>query len=410
MNRDAPNVTISIRKVGDVKATPVDLSDRLVAFSYDDNALLVDEASVSLDNSDLAFFDDPLFRLKNEIEVSWGYRGDMSEPRRCVIVEIQGGPLFTFKANGQAQWMDGERKTRKWEATSRSEVVKKIAGEYGFGTDAFIEDTKVILPQITQAGLSDAQFVKHLANKEGFEFFVSRGQLHFHRAKLDQRPVRTLIWSGKTNAQDPDSLFVTPPTYSEELKGKVGAMAHKGIDPMSKKKVEASSSNADHDGPTLGTVIEVFDQRSGRSQGMSTKMVAEDVAPTSAPTAEAAKRESDAKYRSNRDKLIRLKFAIVGDKDIGARDLIVVSGIGQRLSGKWYVVQANHRPVGGGAYVTTLECSRDAHFGYGDPKRDVKAKGALNQKEAAEDDALEAVEEHDQRTGALKGTAYRPKH
>ncbi len=409
-NRDAPNVTLSIKQIGDANAQPVDFRERLIAFSYEDNAKLVDEATVTLDNWELDLFDNPLFRLHNEIDVAWGYHGDMTTPRRCVIVELSGGQLLTIKAHGQATWMNRVTKSRKWESVTRSEVVKKIAGEYGFGTDAYIEDTKVNYSQITQARCTDAQFIRSLASKEGFEFFISRGQLHFHRAKLDQQPAKTLVWAGRTHADDPDSVFVTFPNISEEIKGKVGAMAHKGLDPMTKKVTKASQSNEDHKESTLGSFIEVFDQRTGKSLGMVSKAASEHTSPTSAPTEAAAKREAAAKYRTSRKGHLKMSCTIVGDKDIGAHDLIVVSGIGTRLSGKWYVVKANHKPVGSGAYTTGLECTRDAHFGYSDPKRDVKAKGTLNQKEEASEDKLEEVEAIDRRTGQRKGTAYKPRH
>lgn len=410
MSQDAPNVTVAIKQIGNANAEPLDLTDRLVSFSYDDNAKLVDEVTLTLDNWDLAFFDDPLFRLKNEIDVSWGYHGDMTEVRRCVIVEISGGQLLSIKAHGQAVWMDGERKSRRWASMTRSDVVRKVAAEYGFGTDAYVEDTKVIYPQITQARCTDAQFIRHLADLEGFEFAISRGQLHFHRAKFDQQPVKTLVWTGKTNANDPNCSFVTFPNISEEVKGKVGAMAHKGIDPMSKKAIAVSRGNSDHTEPTLGTAIELFDQKSAKSLGLATKASSEATSSTSAPTEAAATRESSAKYHKSRKGLLKMTCTIVGDKNVGARDLVVVAGIGKRLSGKWYIEKANHKPVGTGPYVVSLECTRDAHFGWADPKRDVKAKGALNKKDAADGDNLEEIDAYDQRTAESKGKAYKARH
>jgi len=71
------------------------------------------------------------------------------------------------------------------------------------------------------------------------------------------------------------------------------------------------------------------------------------------------------------------------------------------------VVKAVHKPIGGGPYTTELECTRDAHFGYGDHRRDVKAKGALNTKEPVAPDELKPEQTvGDQRTG----TSYEPRH
>jgi phage protein D len=381
-NQDAPAVTLAIRKLGEKDAQPFDLADRLISLAYEDNALILDEAVITLDNWELDLFDNPLFRLRNEIDISWGYAGDMSEPRRCVITSISGGRVLTIRANGQAVAMNNVTKSRTWKQMTVSDVVKKIAGEYGFGTDTYVEDTKVAHEQITQARCTDARFIRHLADKEGFEFHVSRGQLHFHRAKLDQEPVKRLVWTGATRDADPNSMFVTEPSISEELKGKVGAIAHVGIDPSSKKLVKVSASNSEHKDPTLGTTIEAWDRPTRQNLGQREVTETEHTSPTARPTESGAKRDAAAAYHKNRKNLIRIKFTVVGDHRLTARSLVEISGIGSRLSGKWYVVKAPHRPVGGGPYLTEMECSRDAHFGYADRKRDAKAGGALNRKEA----------------------------
>lgn len=443
MNRDAPHATVSIRKLGETEAQPVDLGDRLLSLTYEDNAKLADEVKLTLDNYDFALLDDPLFRLHNELEVSYGYRGEMSSARRCVICEMGGGLIRTVRGIGQATWMDRETKSRIWENVTRSDVVKAIFAEHGFGSDVVIEDTEVVYPQISQVKQTDAQFVAALAAEEEFVFFVGRTSgggghgkgkrkrggtskggkhswkkaggavAHFHRQDLDQEPVARYTWTGKTFAEDPDSMFVSEPKFSEEIKGKVGAVTQKGTDPVSKKPIEASRSNENHKEPTLGTSIETFDQRTGQSLGLVVKAASEHTAPTSAPTEAAAKREADAKYRKGRNAQIKMTCTVVGNPDVGTHDMIEVSAVGQRLSGLWYVTKAKHKPIGAGPYTTDLECTRDAHFGYADPKRDVKAKGALNSKDAPAGGAsedLEPVEIFDPRTGESIGTSYRPRH
>jgi uncharacterized protein len=56
---------------------------------------------------------------------------------------------------------------------SRADVVRKIAQDNGYGaTRQDIEYTAHRLPVITQARMTDAQLIRRLADREGFEFYV----------------------------------------------------------------------------------------------------------------------------------------------------------------------------------------------------------------------------------------------
>jgi len=67
--------------------------------------------------------------------------------------------------------MNKVTRCRTFENLTRADVVRKIAQDNGYGvTRQDIEDTTHLLPVITQARMTDAQLIRRLADREGFEF------------------------------------------------------------------------------------------------------------------------------------------------------------------------------------------------------------------------------------------------
>lgn len=381
-----PRVGVLVQKSGETEPVFEDITEFVTAFSFEDNAKLVDKATISLDNHKLQWLDHPSFQHNNIVDVQWGYVGRMTPRRRCVIAALKGGfPVLTVEALGHAIKMDGVTKTRTFQNMTRSAVVQKIAEEHRFATDAQIEDTKVVYPTITQAGITDAAFVQALAKKEGFHFFVGLSGLHWHRRDLQQQPIKELCWFSSRGNGDLLSL-----DYEEDHKTKKGKKTGVARDPITKKPIKATASNTDTPRTTLGTVVsgpsktEVgpLTTNVGGTTGTLTPdiiVVKEETKPTSEASAQGAKRAVDGSYQAEHHKAIKLRGTMVGDPDVIARRIVIFSGIGHRLHGPWYVTKAVHK-IDQGGYITEFECERDTHNGYKDSKRDVKAKGTPNTK------------------------------
>jgi phage protein D len=404
----APKFGIRVQRAGETEAIfQEDVSEFVTSFTFEDNAKLVDKATFSLDNHDLRWIDHPSFRHNNLVEVQWGYGGRMTPLRRCVIAALKGGfPILTVDALGHAMKMDEKTKTRTFTNLTRSAVVQKIAEEHGFAKDAEIEDTKVVYSSISQAGRTDAAFVKWLADREGFQFFVGQSGLHFHRRDLKQQPIKELFWFSTRGDGDLITL-----DYEEDHKAKTGKHGMTARDPFTKKTFEVVASNKETPRGTLGTV-ETAISRAEVSESTGTLapgiiIVKDETKPTSEPTAQAAKRAVDGDYHTGKHKAIKLKGTMIGDPDIAARRIVVISGIGSRLSGRWYLTKVVHK-IDKDGYITEFECERDTHNGYKDTKRDVKTKGTPNVKPVKAPQALLPTAQVNAATGEVEKNGWRP--
>ena len=366
----------------------VDLSEKVISFIYEDSGPKADKLVLSVDNWDLKNFDDPVWKKGNLLEVSWGYPGDMAPTRQVVIQKVTGFQVLAIEGHATSVLMNKIARCRTFENVSRSDVVRKIAQDNGYGPALQdIEDTRHILPTITQARMTDAQLLRRLADREGFEFYVDFDGLHFHQRRLGQRPTRVLRW-------------FTPPEVGEiltinienDVTAKPGAVNVRGRDPIRKKDIDERGSNAKTQRDSLAPVIEIVDRETGATR-LERRNIAEHIRSTAEPSSATAKREADAAYRLAQHLTVELSATVLGDPSLLAKTVVELQGISQRLSGKYYVKEAKHKIDAG--YTVELKCLRDGHGELGG----APSKGKPNRGTTADPDALQPIEVVDPETG-----------
>lgn len=375
--KDIATFTLRVIPEGE-KSRGLDITSEVKSFTFEDNEKKADKLTLVLDNHDLRFWDDDTFKKGHILEAAWGYPGMTGEAVQCVIKSLSGdAEEFKIEAYHKVSLMNQKKRSRVFSNMTRAAVVKKVAEEWGYGSDAQqIEDTKIKHFQIGQAGETDAQFLRRLAKKEGFEFYVDGDSLHFHRRLLNETPKKVF----KYYTDDVGEILDW--SVDSDSKGRKGRVQAKGRDPLNKKSFSVDSNNKTVPRHALASVLEVVDEKTGQTS-LQTRMAHEDVVPTSETTPQAAKAKTDGAYFQSQEGNFKLKLTIVGDPEVRAKRVIEVQGIGRRLSGLWYVKEAKHE-IEAGQYLTKLECRRSGHNGHKGSSKDAKTDGTLNEKKASE--------------------------
>jgi hypothetical protein len=322
-DRNAPGVRITT--LTDERApsgAPLPLDGRVLAFSYEDSALKADRASIQLDNFDLSLFDRPELAGGAVLEVSWGYPGNMAPPRRVVVRKLKGFQTLTVEGLATSVLMNLQAKTRSWSGNRRSDVVRELAAEYGFiGEAADIGDTSEVLETVHQSSETDARFLRRLAAREEFEFFVDDSGFHWRARNQAPAPTRVLTWYS-----DPGRGDVMSVNVESDMVRRVGRVDVKGRDPLAKAPNAASGNSETVPRSTLGELIEVVDPETG-STSLQQRNATVSAHPTAASTPEAAKREAEARFRAAERDTVKLSLQVVGDPTLRAKTIIEVRGI-----------------------------------------------------------------------------------
>lgn len=374
--RLSPIFYVAVREEGSSQAERLDFdqTNRVLSLSYEDSEKKTDLLRLEVDNWDLSNFDDPIWKPGNTLIVTWGYVGNTAPVRECVIQKVTGSTKLSVEAQGKTVLLNKEVKSTTWPNRTRSSVVEEIAKAAGYDNSSvrFIEPTTEVFDVITQARQTDAQFVKRLADLEGFEFFIDHSGFHWHKRLLDKAPLRVLQWYLPPAVGDIIGFNVETDIFA-----KPAEVTAKGRDPLNKKPIEATGSDEKTARTALGPIAPIVAASSangavkaaaaaagGSAPGLFAAAIASAaVFPTTETSPTQAKREADGAYRRSVQSTIKLTLEIVGDPGIVAKSVIEVRGISKRLSGLYYVTDAMHS-VSSGGYKTTLKCQSDGTNGH----------------------------------------------
>jgi hypothetical protein len=400
-NRSAPGVRLvllaSERASG---GTPVDLTGRIISFSYEDAESKADKVSLTLDNFDLSMFDRKELLAGALLEVSWGYPGNMAPPRRVVIKKLKGFTTLTIEGQALSVQLNQKVKTRGWTQKKRSDVVREIAAAYGFeGASLTLDDTAEVFDVINQCGETDAWFLRRLASRENFAFFVDDSGLHWHRRKQDAAPARVFTWY-----TDPGQGDVISVDAEANLAQQTGSVSVKTRDPIERKDVEAKANKDTVDRTTLSDVIEVPDPET-RTTAMESRLATASVHPSAAGNEARAKREADARFLKSERAAVKLTMQVIGDPSLRAKTIVEVRGISTLLSGKYHVNEVKHA-ISGSGYTCDLKLTRDGRSGAGGGPGQPQG-GSKNTAAPGKDGDMTEMEVPDPETRTTSTASYR---
>lgn len=331
-------------------ATPVDVTDRVTSFEFDDDDQKADELKLTLDNFELDLFDDPNWKHGNGLIVAWGYAGNLCLPRTLVIQKITGAHVMQVTALSVSIAMNKIKQSKTFENMKRSAIIAAIATSNGFGPDAqFIDDSEVTIPHTHQARMTDAEFMAHLAAKEGFVFYVGPDGLHWERRKTTSAPTRTF-----TYYNDPSMGDIIDFGVEHDVTTMPGLVESVGRDPLAKTTHrEQGSNSATSRTDTAPVVYAAVSKVNGVvTVHPATPTAAASVVISNAHNAQGAKREADGKYVRSQQAGSKLWVEAVGDQSIAAKQVIEVLGISKKFSGRYYVKNVKHKLSASGSPYT----------------------------------------------------------
>jgi phage protein D len=355
--REAPMFLV---KVGAPNAPTVrlDLSARILSIEYEDHESKADQLVLTVDNFHLNHIESPIWRKGNIVEVSWGYAGSMSPPRECVVIKVTGSKQVKVTCLDKGILFHRRHKIRTFDGVRRSDVARKIAEEYDFDRDRqFIQDTKVVLPHVTQARQTDAQLLANMAKREGFHWFIDFDGFHLHERQLGQKPIRTFIYY-----TDPGEGDIIDFRMDQAISmSKPGSVRVEYVDPTTRERGQYTASNTNTPRTSLAPVIDVVNEEdlSDHDEPM-TKTTSTAHVLTSYEGADAAKRLADGMYKKAQLAAVQIELECWGDERMVAKSIVSVQRIGPTISGNYYVRSVKHKiqPTNDG-YTMTLELRRD---------------------------------------------------
>ena len=344
------------RPVRNVPIVAVQLQDKTLTSTGTDKPVLgamvdfdvdtISYAELYLNNMGVRLIDDVAWGESQVMALFLGYATDISHFRRMGIYHMSM-PQFDFKfrnrivirAFGDGIGMTRVQKRRVFENMTYGQIAEQICRENEL--EPVIEpDLAEEVPSMTQAGVTDYQFMKDLAFRTGLDFFVAEGRLHLsipsRRANETPLPVNV------------DESTTRSVIFEVHAEGEAAVLKSSPVNPRTGEFEDiATQFSAD------GFLDIANDPTQVRFSEMATpRLVFIDgrgnlLSKTSLQTIV----DSEGNWRKQ---IVKVRASMDGNEMIRPRSFAVFINAGQRFRGPYYITKVKHT-ITGNDFVTSFE-------------------------------------------------------
>ncbi len=334
---------------------PVALRTKIVEVSVDQSTTLNSMFYIKVDGfnsqDDITNIIDEneIFDFSSVVDIKMGYSGE--EMISMIIGEVTGfEPEFTtnrhpsviIRGYDRGSRLLMGRNTRTFTQQKDSDIAAQIANEAGLTPD--VEDSSVTHEYVIQNNQRDLDFLNERAKKINYELFIKDRTLFFRPENYGETEELTLRFS--------DDLIEFNPLISAARQ--VSEVSVRGWNPMEKSEITGVATSDDIEslmgGETAGADIisEHFQEASGFV--------------TDRPVVNSAEADLYSKGRFNGVSLsfVKAQGVCFGRQDLQAGKVVKVEGLGQKLSGNYYVTDAVHNYTTLNGYYTTFTARRNS--------------------------------------------------
>lgn len=226
---------------------------------------------------------------------------------------------------------------------SYQDVVMKIAGEQNLGQGE-IDSTIMPCEKIIQnAGENDYAFLKRLADRIGYEFFVRNKKIYFRKPRDYTQEALSLRWGR-------DILSFSPRMSTAKVVSKITVRGHNEKDPS--KPIVGVATLSDQGFKEPGA-------RSGAEGIKSCQNKESEASESDFPVCsqEDAKNLARALHIKANNSLIEGSCECIGIPEIRPGINIKIDSVGKRFSGRYYVKSVKHS-LGDGGYTMSFDVRR----------------------------------------------------
>ena len=282
-------------------------------------------------------------------------RGRNPMERADVSAEAQGPPRLPEGTQAVEVLPDG---------TTRALV--------GWGTLAPVPETvaeglrQLAQAQTNEAGAADAAARAAYERGDMQALRAASDQARAHRAAADQ--IQNMALSQVRSTREGGVTTVYPGDYDppEETVGDFEWDASSG-EPMPPEALRGEYTFAAEQ-----YLQDYIDQHPDAQRGIplegttgASRNSTEETVTTAAESQEEAEEEALVRHRRVQQTTVQMTMTVIGDPTLLAKSVVEVTGLGRRLSGKYYVTEVTHK-IGQG-YTCALKMRSDGTRGYGDP-------------------------------------------
>ena len=319
-----------------------DITEMIESFVYEDSMQEDNLLKITIASTGLDAVNDNDFLTGVILAVQFGYKArEVSEIHRVRITDRT--PKYAQRVTIQLKCLDLGTTIKKviggkiWENQTSTEIAQTIATKYNLELEA--DTTTKVWEALPQGNMSDLDFVKSLAQKEGSGNYISyirNTTLYFVNRATENDSILTLTY-GDGNGK---ILSFTPTLKESSQKPESNKTNVSYVDTLEAKvKNSVVDSTTERDTGTLGTVKRLYDEN-GQQLSSPVGLVKNLVIPVqdeeeAESVANATKKESTLSSQV-------AKLKIEGNPLLTPNNVLTIKGVAIADAGNWLIVKVVH--------------------------------------------------------------------
>jgi phage protein D/phage baseplate assembly protein gpV len=311
-------VTVDGVELGDPSAMP------LVHITVEQSVRLPDMFTLEVLDPDFALLDGGRFPVGGKVEISMFGADDLTVVTAGEITALtHDGARLEVRGFDPAHRLHRGPRTTTYVQMTDSDIATRIARDHSLTAD--VDGTTEVHEYVVQYNQTDYSFLAERAESIGYDLWVADGTLNFKR-----------------KAESPSSLGLQWKENLLELRVRLSAAERsdtvivRGWDHLAKQPLEGRSS--DRDTGTTAPVSDDFTSRARDAFGSVTRTLASRPFSSQSEADELAR--SLALLASGGE--VTMRGVCRGDASLRAGGTVDITGIGDQMSGEYYVTQVVH--------------------------------------------------------------------
>lgn len=373
------------------------VTDRCLRLSHHDKgSRRSSQIEMEFDNGDnWVVAHEDLMRKGAVYQIRYGYPSHMRSAGEFISKEIKGDDdsiVITAHERKRSRMMR-KMETVVWSGPGgvrRSNVVRQILSDQGIpNNQIFVDESKDLLPSITQSNESNWQFLQRLADAEGFVLYTDESGVYWIKPRNTEesthvfKQAKNILGIGLITKYSIDSFGAGIP----------GRIVFRSRDPLTKQPIEVvADEETTEDFEPMEITLSDFKTPDKGDQEDAGDSGFEIVRNIGARSKAEAKRLADSLYKDYRYGAMKVSITTMGDPTLRTNRTMIVYGVGPTIDGTYMAKEVKHNLDA--TYTCELQLRR------GGPRKKRRSK--------TEDDKLKkSIDKIEKKAFVLKkNTAY----
>jgi phage protein D len=331
----------------------------ILSVSYKDSITDIDSFDITINNWDahtraFKYSDSNLFDPGKRIELAMGYRDARRTMLKGEITSLRpsfpagGGSTLTISGLNILHRFRTQQESRTYAGMTDSQIAEQIGQRLHVDVEVAPAPGEPVFDYLIQDNQYDIVFLLERARQAGYDIFVeerdegTRTVLAYRPSTTVHRPTYRLTYGR--------SLIEFSPELTTA--NQVGKVTVRGWDNARKEPINYTATRADLVTKGVGAA--------GGQDAIDKSVEAKAEIIATRPVGSQAEAQSLALQilEGIAKEMVKANGSVPGLPDIRAGTVLEIDGLGQRFSGRYFVVASTHA-IGDSGYTTQFECRRE---------------------------------------------------